>query len=311
MKNSYICRESTPRPATNHSRPGALPDLTQSVFPTMKRLTLLPILAILLWVAHSTPAQAQSSIQPAFQPGEELYYTASYSAAILTTDVATVTFRTTEDKIDGVPCYRIYAHGLTQPFYSVFFKMDDVYETWLEQSTLRPVLATSEIKEGSYRYRSRLAFNWKAGLVYTFGKNLKKGYERGRTMNVTTADFDPVAHFFNLRSMASTGNMQVGQKGRLNLVMVDTIRTVEYKFLGREIIDAPATGPVRCLKFTCQLAPGDAESFQEGTDFFIWISDDENRIPVYLETPIRVGSVQATLTGWKNLAHPFSSRLKP
>ena len=80
--------------------------------------------------------------------------------------------------------------------------------------------------------------------------------------------------------------------------------------MGREIIETPATGPVRCLKFTCQLAPDDAQSFQEGTDFFIWLSDDQNRIPVYLETPIRVGRVFATLTDWKNLAHPFSSRIR-
>lgn len=276
----------------------------------MKRLTIIPLIAACVLLATgSVRAWGQAPQELSFQPGEELTYTASYSAAILTTDVATITFRTSADKIEGIPCYRIWAHGITRPFYSVFFKMDDVYETWLEQATLRPLLSTSEIKEGSYRYRSRLTFNWKAGLVYTFGKNLKKGYERGRTMAVNASDFDPVAHFFNLRSLPSMSSMKVGQKGRLNLVMVDTIRTVEYKFLGKEVIDAPATGPVRCLKFTCQLAPGDAESFEEGTDFFIWISDDKNRIPVYIETPIRVGRVQATLTGWKNLAHPFTSRL--
>lgn len=276
----------------------------------MKKRSIISLIAAgVLLAGGRGRAGGQVPQELSFRPGEELSYTASYSAAILTTDVATVTFRTSTDKIEGIPCHRIWAHGITRPFYSVFFKMDDVYETWLEQATLRPLLATSEIKEGSYRYRSRLTFNWKSGMVYTFGKNLKKGYERGRTMVLDSADFDPVAHFFNLRCLPSIGDMKVGQKGRLNLVMVDTIRTIEYKFLGREVIDAPATGPVRCLKFTCQLAPGDAESFEEGTDFFIWISDDKNRIPVYLETPIRVGRVQATLTGWKNLAHPFSARI--
>lgn len=258
-------------------------------------------------VAESTCAQGRQELS--FGPGEELTYTASYNAKILSTDVATISFKTSVDKIDGTPCYKIWAHGLTRPFYSVFFKMDDVYETWLDQQTLRPLWATAEIKEGSYRYRSRITFNWKAALAYTFGKNLKKGYERGRTMSLRETDFDPVAHFFNLRNRQDLNSMKVGQRGRLNLVMVDTIRTIEYRFLGREIIDAPATGPVRCLKFTCQLAPSDANSFEEGTDFLIWISDDKNRIPVYLETPIKVGRVQATLTEWKNLAHPFTSRV--
>lgn len=276
----------------------------------MKRLSIFPAFAVLLlaW-AGCGAASAQGPLEPAFRPGEELTYTASYSAAIVTTDVATITFRTEAEKLEGVPCYKITAHGITRPFYSVFFKMDDTYETWLEQATLRPLLATSEIKEGSYRYRSRIAFNWKAGLAYTFGKNLKKGYESGGTRPVKATDFDPVAHFFNLRSQPAMSAMKPGQRGWLNLVMTDTVRTIEYRFLGREVIDAPATGQVRCLKFTCQLAPGDGESFEEGTDFFVWISDDKNRIPIYLETPIRVGRVQATLSEWKNLAHPFSSRI--
>ena len=271
----------------------------------MKRLLFV---SFALWGMFG-PAQSHGQ-SLSFQPGEELTYTASYSAAVLTTDVATVTFRTTTDQVEGIPCYRIWARGVTRPFYSVFFKMDDVYETWLEQSSLRPLVATSDLKEGSYRYRSRMQFNWKSGLVYTYGKNLKRGYEKGRTMSVTGADLDPVSHFFNLRCLGALSQMKSGQKGRLNLVMVDTIRTVEYKFLGREIIETPATGPVRCLKFTCQLAPDDAQSFQEGTDFFIWLSDDQNRIPVYLETPIRVGRAFATLTDWQNLAHPFSSRIR-
>lgn len=279
----------------------------------MKLFSTLAVMGLLLGSGGRAEAQQPTRtepVAPAFGPGEELTYTASYSASVVSTDVATITFRTSAERLEGIPCYRVRAHGLTKSFFSVFFKMDDLYETWLEEATLRPLLATAEIKEGSYRYRSRLTFNWKAGRVYTFGKNLKKGYERGRTMTIGARDFDPVAHFFNLRCLPGIDSMKRGERGTLNLVMVDTIRTVRYRFLGREIIDAPATGPVRCMKFTCQLAPGDADSFEEGTDFFIWISDDRNRIPIYLETPIRVGRVQASLSGWKNLAHPFDAKLK-
>lgn len=277
----------------------------------MKRFSFIPWLAVLLLFAAGVRTTRGQSARPAlaFAPGEELTYTAGYTSTMLTTDVATVTFRVSDDRIDGVPSYRIWARGVTRPFFSVFFKMDDVYQTWIDTATLKPLVATSEIQEGKYRYRSRQTFNWKAGLVYTYGKNLKKGYERGRTMAIGETDFDPVGHFFHLRNLASIGTMKKGETGQINLVMIDTIRTIRYAFEGREIIDAPTVGRVRCMKFKCQLATGDAQSFKEGSDFLIWISDDENRIPIYLETPIRVGRVQATLTGWKNLAHPFSSRL--
>lgn len=277
----------------------------------MKRFPfILSFVAAVLCSAAGGRARGQSAARPlAFRTGEELTYTAGYASTMLTTDVATVTFRLSEGRVAAGPAYRIWAQGVTKPFFSVFFRVNDVYETWLDTATLRPLYATSEIQEGNYRYRSRQWFDWTKGEVRTYGKNLKKGYERGRTMAIGKSDFDPVGHFFNLRSLPSIGAMRKGEAGFLNLVMIDTIRTIRYVYQGREIIEAPATGRVRCMKFSCQLATGDAQSFKEGSEFLIWISDDENRIPIYMETPIRVGRVQATLTGWKNLAHPFSSRL--
>ena len=38
--------------------------------------------------------------------------------------------------------------------------------------------------------------------------------------------------------------------------------------------------------------------------------DDENRLPVYFEAPIRVGVASGRLTGWSNLKYPFDSRIK-
>jgi len=55
-------------------------------------------------------------------------------------------------------------------------------------------------------------------------------------------------------------------------------------------------------------APG--ESFDEGAQFYIWISDDLNRIPLQMQSPIRVGSVRIRLTGHSGLRHPLTSRIR-
>lgn len=255
---------------------------------------------------QSAAGRGSGVVAAAFGVGEELTYTASYSAAVVSADVATVTLRVDTETVDGVPCYRISGRGQTKPFFSVFFKMDDLYTSWIEQAAFRPLLASADIREGGYRYQSRTTFNWQANLVYTHGKNLKKGYTRGGTRAVKPGNFDPLGHFYALRR-TDLGGMKVGERKRIDLVMIDTVKTIEFQLIGREIIDSPATGKVRCLKFTCQLASSDAAQFSDGDSFLIWISDDLNKVPVYLETPIRVGSVSVALTGWKNLVNPFGS----
>lgn len=46
-----------------------------------------------------------------------------------------------------------------------------------------------------------------------------------------------------------------------------------------------------------------ADSFEEGSEFFVWISDDGNKVPVFLESPLRVGSVRARLVEYGGLMY--------
>ena len=59
-----------------------------------------------------------------------------------------------------------------------------------------------------------------------------------------------------------------------------------------------------------QLGTSEGFSFTDGTVFTIWISDDENKIPLYLESPVRIGSINAYLSGYKGLKYPLKSRIK-
>lgn len=275
----------------------------------MKRLATIIIAAMAVSIATTTGSAAQQQASCAFRSGEEIGYTASYSAAIVSTDVADITFRTTTEKRNGVSCYKIEATGRTRPFYSVFFKMEDVYRSWIATSDLRPVYADMELKEGSYRYRSGMTFDWNTMRVTTVGRNLKRDKDDVMVMPIGPNSFDAVSLFFNMRNI-NLGAMKVGVRADLSIVLTDTVRTIQYRYVGKEIIDTESVGAVRCLKVVCQLATTDGESFAEGSEFTLWISDDNNRIPIYLETPIRVGRVQAVISSYKGLAHPFTSRVK-
>ena len=91
------------------------------------------------------------------------------------------------------------------------------------------------------------------------------------------------------------------------LLLDDTVRHISYRFLGREKKKVRGVGTFRTLKFSCQLATSTGMSFDDGDEFFIWISDDSNKIPVYFESPIKVGSVRAYIKSYKGLMHPLES----
>ena len=59
------------------------------------------------------------------------------------------------------------------------------------------------------------------------------------------------------------------------------------------------------MKFAAKLVAG--EVFSGDSDMSIWVTDDENRIPIYFEAPLKAGVASGRLTGWENLKHPFES----
>ncbi len=244
--------------------------------------------------------------QQAFEAGEVLHYNVKYSAAIFSTSVATATVATSSDHIDGVECYKVGAIAKTKPFYNMFFKLEDIYTTWIEKSTLRPLRSTSELKEGDYRARGSFEFDWNKGVVSTVSENLTRKDKHTKQMNLGPCSYDAIALFFNMRQI-DTRNLVPNKPINLSLVLEDTVRTITFKFLERDTYYLDDIGEFRTLKFSCRFVSSTDQSFKDGEEFYVWISDDLNKIPVYIESPIRVGKVSVSLQTWANLSHPFSS----
>lgn len=243
----------------------------------------------------------------AFESGERLTYAVAYKAAIINAEVADITLSTVKQHYAGIECYKVVGYGKTRPFYSVFFTLQDTYTSWLDASTLMPVRATALLREGSYHYRSAIDFDYRSRIARTEGHRIKENETRRFKLNLTPCSYDALSLFYNLRSADLSGLVAGNSRQSLSLVLEDTVRTIQLRFLGRAVYHLDGVGKFRTLKFACQFATSSDESFQDGAEFFLWLSDDDNRIPIYLESPIRVGKVYAKLTKWENLKYPFSS----
>jgi hypothetical protein len=71
--------------------------------------------------------------------------------------------------------------------------------------------------------------------------------------------------------------------------------------MGKEIIKSELLGQVRCIKFRPKLIEGTL--FKGGEEMVVWVTDDENKMPVYVETPILIGTIKVNLlkyTGLRN-----------
>ncbi|HIW66313.1 MAG TPA: DUF3108 domain-containing protein [Candidatus Alistipes intestinipullorum] len=265
----------------------------------MKRL----LFAILLLGAAS-PIAAQL-----YHPGEELYYRVSYKAKMFpNTEVGAVEVKTTESQFNGSTHYKVEGIGRTLPTYRWFFNLEDIYSVWIDTAALRPVHFVSDIREGEYTFESVYNYDWNKKVVHTRWSSRKRPFQE-KDLALTDASMDPISLFFTLRS-AQAEDFRVGEPATLEMVLQDTVRVLRYRYLGPEEKKIRNIGRFRTLKFECQLGTTEGYSFTDGSIFTIWISDDRNKIPLYIESPVKIGSINAYITGFRGLKYPLESRIK-
>ena len=260
-----------------------------------------PIFALLL-VLGVTSVSAQR-----YFAGEKLYYRAAYRAKLVpNTEVGEVSVITKLEVVDGKESYRVTGNGRTLPFYRWVFDMNDTYNIWVEKRSLRTYRFESDLKEDDYTFRSYYSYDWDAKTVYTWSQR-RKETPKERTLALTPTSMDAVSLYFNLRSI-DLKSFREGEELVLDLVLEDTIRHLRYRYIARERVKVPKLGYFDTMKFACTIGSSEEFSFTDGSEFFIWITNDENKIPVMLASPIRIGEVRLYLDKYEGLHYPLISR---
>lgn len=273
----------------------------------MKKYTILIVFAVcVLFLGTGRAAAVDKGSKPVaktFQGGEKLTYLASYKIGMVYFDVVNVFLSTTVEQLDGREMFRINGLAVTRPTYDWFFGLYDDYYVWVDPQTLQPHLFKNFIKEGDYRYKSVYKYDWKNMKVHTAERRASWDRDSVRSFPVVPQSYDALSLFYNLREI-DFGKLNPGASDTLDVVFANRVRRVAYRFEGREEHRFTGMGKQKCLKFVCQLANNSGVSFQDGSEFTIWISDDGNKIPLYVETPIRVGSVRVRLVETEGLRYP-------
>lgn len=238
-----------------------------------------------------------------FDHGEELTLTVSYTWFFVWTDVGEVTFTAKVDEKLGRNAYHLHAYGKSFPFYDWFFKVRDVYESWVDQITLQPIYFNRSINEGGYTKENEYVFDWENNNVKA--RIRRKGREnRFYNIAIEPSTYDVVSAIYYSRCL-DFSNLEPFKSFPIRVVLDREIFNVKYTFLQREEKMVKGIGSIKTLKFRVELIAGDV--FKEGQYLYVWVTDDSNKVPLYIESPIRVGTIRVRLTSYKGLKAPLNS----
>lgn len=242
----------------------------------------------------------------AFKAGEKVSYIVSYNWFVFFTDVGLASFRVKNDKMFGKPVLHLEATGVSTPAWDRFFMVRDLYQSWVDPVTVMPVYFSRRVREGRYFKDITYRFNHTAGKVYSQYESSRKKFFRD-TVAIVPCTYDLVSVIYHLRNIDLQG-IQAGDTIGFRIMLDNELTGIYVRYLGSEEKAIRKAGTFETMKFSVKLVEGSV--FSGGEDMFIWITDDKNRIPVFIETPIRVGQVRVRISEWEGLRHPLSSKIK-
>ena len=235
-----------------------------------------------------------SAQEKSFDSGEWFKFRIHYG--MFTASYATL--QVNNARLDGKDVYHVKATGKSTGLLSLFFKVDDDYQTYFDKETGNPLRFIRKIDEGGHTKDVQIDFNHEESSALVNDKKHKVKSTHAIKPNTQ----DMISAFYYLRNHIDTKNLVKGQETEINMFFDKDNFGFKLKFLGRETIETKF-GNVPCLKFRPIVQSG--RVFDEEESLTIWISDDKNKAPIRLQADLRVGSLKADLDAYKGLQHSF------
>lgn len=237
--------------------------------------------------------------ESAYSVGERFLFKINYGFL----NAGYVTLEIAEATINNKNVYHVIGKGNTTGVSSLFFKVNDTYESYIDKETGNPYQFLRQINEGGYTKNQEGFFN------QVENKILVKDYKHktDKTFGIPKNTQDILSSFYYLRNYPNIEKLKPGEFVTIDMFFDDSTTKFRLKFIGREDIRTKF-GVVPTMIFRPSVQKG--RIFKEEESLTLWISDDDNRLPVRIKANLLVGSIKADLDSYKGLKYPLKIKKK-
>lgn len=234
-----------------------------------------------------------------FKAGEKLTYKIYYNWGLLWMPAGNVTF-TVKEKGDQ---YILKAVGKTYTTYNWFYEVEDYFYSHVDKVNLLPSYAKRDIDEGGFKILNEINFDQKAGKASSYLKVNKKEPQTIKK-DFENCMMDMLSLIYKLRNL-DTKSMKIKEKVVFSMMLDDEIYDLNFEYLGKDPSKkVNGMGVFKTFKISPAVIKG--RVFDQDQRMTLWISDDNSKVPLYVESPLAVGTVKVILQKHENLLYPLN-----
>jgi len=258
-------------------------------FQTGKHLTLLILNTLLITFLWNNPTLFAAKKAYPFSPGEQLTFEVRWSfipAGRAVLEILPV------EEVNGENAFHFVMTSETYPLIDIFYKVRDRIDSYTD-TCMTHSFKYKKSKRGTSTKEVEVIFNWKKGTA-----RYSESGQKGQEISIMPGSFDPLSVFyaFRLHSLYQGKKIETPvTDGKKCVIGKATVIKKEKIKINGKLYDTYLVEPE--LKHL-----GGVFEKTEDAKLRIWVSADDKKIPLRIESRLIVGSFIAELTSYKKAA---------
>ena len=214
-----------------------------------------------------------------------------------------VRFTVKDSTYNNKNCFFFDGKGKSLKNYDWFFRVRDRYSSFVEKEKFEPLRFTRNVNEGSFSLYYDYLFDYKNEKAKVFED--RKDKSKYSIIDFPKCSYDVMTSVYYARTL-DYSNLNINDSIPLSMMVDKEIyNSLHIKYLGRDTIQDQYGKTYSCLIISPLLIEGTI--FKEGDYMRVYITDDLNRIPIYIEGEILIGSIKAYIKTIKNLKYQLNT----
>ncbi len=265
---------------------------------------------ILFFASLGIYTNAQCKIENNFfQGGEELTFDLYFKWGLVNTKAGVSTLKTINTNYNGQEAYKMSLTAKSSGMADKVFSLNDILSTYTTKE-LVPLAYHKDAKEGDEHTVENMSYAYNpSGGVTVHTKRVKNGKLRfDETIKSDGCVYDMISVVFYARTL-DYSSMKKGDEKRVDFISGKKKAYMIIEHQGIETVKANDDKKYSCIKLVLSVINANQLAFEDKEEAMkVYITNDNNRMPVRLDSKLNIGSTRAMLKSYKGTKYPVSSK---
>ncbi|WP_165021165.1 MULTISPECIES: DUF3108 domain-containing protein [unclassified Dysgonomonas] len=270
----------------------------------------IKVIFTLFILFSSIQANGQCKIENKyFQAGEDLNYDLYFKYGIIYTKAGKSSLRTVSEKYNGKDAYKMSLLAESTGAAKSVFTLNDTLSSYMTKDLI-PLAFTKDAHEGKEYTKENITYTYgKGGNVTIRTKRVKNGEPRfDETLSSPNCVYDMISVVFYARTL-DYSKMKQGDEAAVEFMAGKKKVYMVIEHQGTEIIKGNDDKKYDCIKLVLSMSNGNKLAFEDKEEAMrVYITNDNNRMPVRLDSKLKVGSTRAILKSYSGNRHAVNTK---